>query len=140
MKIDPSARLRSTPARRAGRARASSASGAFESHLAAPAEDSAPVSAPQTAACVNPLLAVQEVADATSGRAHAKARAEAMLERLDDIRIGLLTGFVARDRLEELLRLVNDKRSGAGDGRLREVLDEIELRAKVELAKLSIES
>lgn len=114
-------------------------SSVFESHLAAPAEDSALVAAPQATASVNPLLAVQEVADATSERAHAKARAEAMLERLDDIRIGLLTGFVPRNRLEDLLRLVNDERSSAIDDRLGEVLDEIELRAKVELAKLSVE-
>ena len=140
MKIDPTARLRSAPSRRTGRARASSSSGAFESHLAASVKDSAPVAASQSPASVNPLLAVQEVADATSERAHATARAEAMLERLDDIRIGLLSGFVPRDRLEDLLRLVNDKRSRAGDGRLGEVLDEIELRAKVELAKLSMES
>jgi Class II flagellar assembly regulator len=139
MKIDPSARLRSTPTRRTGRARAPSAAGVFESHLAAPAEDGAPLAAPQAAASINPLLAVQEVADATSGRAHAKARGEAMLERLDDIRIGLLAGFVPRDRLEDLLRLVNDERSSAVGDRLGEVLDEIELRAKVELAKLSIE-
>ena len=139
MKIDPSARLRSTPTRRTGRARSASVSRVFESHLAAPAEDSALVAAPQATASVNPLLAVQEVADATSERAHAKARAEAMLERLDDIRIGLLTGFVPRNRLEDLLRLVNDERSSAIDDRLGEVLDEIELRAKVELAKLSVE-
>lgn len=140
MKIDPTARLRSTPSRRTGRARASSASGSFVSHLAEPTEGSAPVAASPAPASVNPLLAVQEVADATSGRAHARARGEAMLERLDDIRIGLLTGFVPRDRLEDLLRLVNDNRSRAGAGRLGEVLDEIELRAKVELAKLSIEN
>ena len=140
MKIDPTARLRSTPSRRTGRARASSASGAFESHLTASAQDSPPVAASSAPASVNPFLAVQEVADATSGRAQARARGEAMLERLDDIRIGLLTGFVPRDRLEDLLRLVNDNRSRAGAGRLGEVLDEIELRAKVELAKLSLES
>ena len=140
MKIDPNTRLRSTPTRRTGRSRAASASGAFESHLAAPVGDSAPLSAPQAPASVNPPLAVQEVADATSEHAHAKARGEAMLERLDDIRIGLLTGFVPRDRLEDLLRLVNDERSKALDSRLGQVLDEIELRAKVELAKLSMES
>ncbi len=132
--------MRSTPTRRSGRAGASSASGVFESHLAAPTEDSAPVLAPQAPTSTNPLLAVQEVADATSGRAHAKARGEAMLERLDDIRIGLLSGFVPRSRLEDLLRLVNDERAGAVDGRLGEVLDQIELRAKVELAKLSVEN
>ena len=139
MKIDPTARLRSTPSRRTGRSRASSTPGAFESHLAAPAEGTAPVAAPQAAPAMNPLLAVQEVADATSERAHAKARGDAMLDRLEDIRIGLLTGFVARERLDDLLRLVNERRSSAGDDRLGEVLDEIELRAKVELAKLSMQ-
>jgi len=63
-----------------------------------------------------------------------------MLERLEDIRVGMLTGYVSKDRLEDLVRLVNDKRPGAVDGRLRDVLDEIELRAKVELAKLSMET
>ena len=63
-----------------------------------------------------------------------------MLDRLDDIRLGLLTGTVSKERLTELSRMARVRRGETDDPRLVEVLDEIELRAEVELAKLSFEA
>jgi len=63
-----------------------------------------------------------------------------MLDRLDDIRLGLLTGTVSKERLSELSRLARVRRAEVDDPRLVEVLDEIELRAEVELAKLSFKA
>jgi hypothetical protein len=59
-----------------------------------------------------------------------------MLDRLDEIRHGLLTGTLSRARLGELNDLVREQRGAVGDPGLAQVLDEIELRARVELAKL----
>lgn len=135
MKIDPSARLRTAPVRRAGAGSGTAPAGEFAGHLAAdppaaPVATAAPVAA-------NPLLSIQEIADATTGRSRARARGEAMLDRLEDIRLGLLVGRVPKDRLVELSRLARTRRAEAVDPRLVEVLDEIELRAEVELAKFA---
>jgi hypothetical protein len=138
MKIDPSARLRTTPLRRAGAGRGAAPAGEFASHLSAePTPAAAGTAAPLA---TNPLLSLQEIADATAGRSRAKARGEAMLDRLDDIRLGLLTGTVSKERLSELSRLARVRRAEVDDPRLVEVLDEIELRAEVELAKLSFKA
>jgi hypothetical protein len=59
-----------------------------------------------------------------------------MLDRLEDIRHGLLMGAIPRDRLQELAAAVRRQREAIDDPRLVEILDEIELRARVELAKL----
>jgi len=45
-------------------------------------------------------------------------------------------GGIPRDRLKQLLELVEQRRNTFRDPRLVELLDDIELRAKVELAKL----
>lgn len=85
------------------------------------------------------LLAVQGADDAVDGRARKAGirRGEDLLERLDEVRIGLLTGRVPRATLERLVVQLGQRRASGGDPRLAELLDEIELRAKVELAKLS---
>lgn len=84
---------------------------------------------------VDSVLTVQEVGDRSGGARRARERAELILDRLDDIRHGLLMGAIPRDRLEELAAAVRRQREAVDDPRIVEVLDEIELRARVELAK-----
>jgi hypothetical protein len=57
---------------------------------------------------------------------------------LEELRIGLLLGHIPRDRLADLSRMVRDRREDAEDPQLAALLDEIELRAEVELAKLTM--
>ena len=141
MKIDPTTPVRTSPTRRTRRAQGGGNGASFASQVAEPDTATAPSVAGSSApVAVNPLLAVQEVADATSGAAKSKAQGEAILDRLDDIKMGLLAGFIPRDRLEDLVRLVRNRQAKAADDALEDVLDAIELRAQVELAKLSIES
>lgn len=90
------------------------------------------------AAPVDALLALQEVPDATENRQRAVARGEAMLDMLDDIKLSLLAGELPKAKLDQLLKVVENRRDSLADGqdaRLKHVLDEIELRARVELAK-----
>ncbi|MBH64382.1 MAG: hypothetical protein CL569_18430 [Alphaproteobacteria bacterium] len=82
------------------------------------------------------MLALQEVGDATSGRSRALKRAEGLLAGLEEIRQGLLVGAIPRDKLDLLVHAVREKRESLDDPRLSVVLDEIELRASVGLAKL----
>ena len=60
-----------------------------------------------------------------------------MLDVLDDVRDGLLSGSISRATLQRLLTLVNVQREDFIDPDLSAVIDEIELRARVELAKLN---
>ena len=77
------------------------------------------------------LLAAQEVgADETERR-----RGHAVLDHLEELRLGLLAGGLSRRSLERLGALVAAERARTVDPRLAQVLDEIDLRAKVELAK-----
>ena len=85
---------------------------------------------------IDALLPLQEVSDPPNDKRRALERGEEILDRLDDIRMGLLLGRIPRDRLKQLLELVEDRRGTFRDPRLVELLDDIELRAKVELAKL----
>jgi len=52
------------------------------------------------------------------------------------VRLGLLAGTIPTDRLGTLLSAVKAQRDQTDDPRLEQILDEIELRAAVELAKL----
>ncbi len=85
------------------------------------------------------VLAVQETPDAAKGRAKQRARDRGMkmLDFLEEIRIGLLMGVIPKERLEQLAQMVRAKREQIDDPKLTAILDEIELRAAVELAKLS---
>ena len=59
-----------------------------------------------------------------------------MLDRLEEIRTGLLLGSIPRSQLHELAQVAQQTRESFVDPALSDVLDDIELRARVELAKL----
>lgn len=59
-----------------------------------------------------------------------------MLDLLDEIRAGMLDGAVSEGTLRRLVVLVDAKREDFVDPGLSQVMDEIDLRARVELAKL----
>lgn len=83
------------------------------------------------------ILALQETSGETPDKGRAMARAKIMLDKLDDIRQGLLLGEIPRDNLQELTTTVRQARESSLDLELNDILDDIELRARVELAKLS---
>jgi hypothetical protein len=133
MKIDQTGSVRSTTARRSVDKTSKGGGGDFARELeqATGAEEA---KASQAVARVDALIAAQEVSD-EGGGGKARQRGEAMLDRLDEIRHGLLAGTLTRQRLTELNQLVQASRGETSDPRLAQVLDEIELRARVELAK-----
>ncbi|MBC8337885.1 MAG: flagellar assembly protein FliX [Rhodospirillales bacterium] len=85
------------------------------------------------------ILAVQEVPDATDGRSKGilVRYGDELLERLDEIRLAILSGVVSKERLADLAQKLRQKRQTCDDPRLNEIIDEIELRAEVEVAKLT---
>jgi hypothetical protein len=86
------------------------------------------------------LLAVQEVNPDGRKPRRAVQRGKALLDSLDDIRDALLSGVLSGERLADLRDLVAADRESVDDPELAELLDEIDLRAQVELAKLSRDS
>ncbi|MCH8181710.1 MAG: flagellar assembly protein FliX [Proteobacteria bacterium] len=112
---------------------------AFADHVSGESQDGAVAAVGATAppAPVDALIALQEVPDATSGRRRAFMRGSNMLDLLDEVRVGLLSGVVPRGRLQSLLDALKGRRESVEDPRLAQLIDEIELRASVELAKLS---
>ncbi len=132
-----------TPAergRKAGKSARPSDAEAFRKHIS---EDGASATAGPAGsgplAALGSLLAVQEVPDATSGRRRAARHGDMLLDELKELQIGLVQGWVPEDTLRSLAHMLDRPRPTIDDPDLEMVLDEIELRAAVELAKFDRE-
>jgi hypothetical protein len=94
------------------------------------------VSATRGVMGVEALLALQDVGGPLEGKRRAVRRAGRILDVLDQIKVGLLEGELGSADLDRLSRAIRDERDRTEDPALEAVLDEIELRAAVEMAKL----
>jgi hypothetical protein len=131
-------RARHTEAGRRKPAARSSNATDFAEHLRtelpAPAEQT-PELAPE--ASLSTMLGAQEVeADENEHRAAARYGAD-LLDRLAEIRLNLLNGTVPADRLHALAHALRTCRQPSGDPQIEVILEEIELRVEVEIAKLA---
>lgn len=138
MKVESSRAARAAGAKRTAK-QGKGPSGAFAQELKdlGEAADAGGAAAAAPVSAVDALLSVQEAGDATQGR-NGRARDWGLdiLDRLDEIRMGLLTGSIPLHQLEGLTALIARQRERGVDRRLSDILDDIELRARVELAKL----
>ena len=64
-------------------------------------------------------------------------RGNALLEKLEEIRDALLFGSISKEKLIEISRFVKERNFNSNDESLQEIIQEIELRVEVELAKLT---
>ncbi len=64
-------------------------------------------------------------------------RAHTLLDKLEDIRSALLLGYMPMENLINISRLVKEQKETCEDTKLLEIIEEIELRVEVELAKLT---
>ena len=87
---------------------------------------------------VDSLLAIQEVNIDQPNKAKQLSYGHDIVEQLDQLRIGLLEGRISESKLKNLDNLISNWREADKEGELKELLDEIELRAAVELAKLEV--
>ncbi len=104
-----------------------------------PDAEALPASTVSGGAAVGPvdaLLTLQEVSEDPGGRYRGRRRGEALLDQLDELRLGLLVGSLPLATVERLAAVAEAKRGQVDDPHLARVLDEIEIRAAVELAKL----
>jgi hypothetical protein len=87
---------------------------------------------------VDALLALQTVPSATDRRRRSIKRGNNLLDLMGDVHLGLLDGAITEVQVDKLKRIVQTAREPVDDPGLAEVLDHIDLRAQVELAKLGI--
>lgn len=136
MKVNGSRGVASPGVAKAGRARRAPQE-AFELE-AAPAVERGPVavSGANTLAAAESIIAIQGADDGAHRRRKAVYRAEELLDLLNEIKVGLLEGAVPSGRLNALVQVITSKRGEVSDPNLSNILNEIDLRARVELAKL----
>ena len=86
---------------------------------------------------IGALLSAQEVDGSKTQAQAAVKRGTDMLDMLDKLKVGLLSGRVAPSTLNKLRTLAANPQNFEGSETLKTVLGSIELRAEVELAKLA---
>ena len=137
MKIESLSSSRSAALRKTERGGANGANGDFARTLSTEAPRKPPeIGGSASISRVDTILALQEVPDPEARRKRAVRRGEELLEELEEVRLGILSGTIPRDRLKRLAQSLEQTRERVEDEQLAEVLAEIELRAAVELAKL----
>lgn len=108
------------------------------------ASGAAPASAAQAAgpasavADLSALMALQGVETATERRRRAIRRGGTLLDRLDELKIAMLSGEAGEGALERLGRTLREERPEDEDAGLTGLLEQIDLRAAVELAKAEV--
>ena len=137
--------IRSTRAQSAKKTRkADEPSGTtFTDHLAPATEPSSKADASGDAGpvvAVSSILSVQEVGEEANEEQQLRRLiqwGEDILDQLDKIRHDLLVGAIPLDRLSGLAQAMRDRKTNISDPGLLTLIDEIELRAEVEIAKYS---
>ncbi|HTO28424.1 MAG TPA: flagellar assembly protein FliX, partial [Devosia sp.] len=84
---------------------------------------------------IDAILALQAADGPLTGRKKAVRRGASLLDSLDDMRTDLLIGRIDPDRLDRMAAILSEARERSLPG-LDALLDDIELRVRVELAKL----
>lgn len=133
-----------SPARAAAARKASAASGVPFAEALARAEGVGAVDGAEAVSTVAPvgsaggLLGAQEVSEEELKRRRAVRQGKLTLEALSNLRDALLIGSLPLSTLRQLEQMVAEERGTTTDPALNAILDDIELRAAVEMAKLEM--
>lgn len=128
----PSAPQGSRPARASGGFSLPQAGAAGSTHAAAA------TAGPAGVGDVSALMALQGVEDVMERRRRAVRRGSGILDRLEELKLALLSGEAGEGSLENLARTLREERPVDSDAGLNGLLDQIDLRAAVELAKADL--
>jgi hypothetical protein len=109
----------------------------FSLGSAGSADRAAQTQAAAPASMFGGLLAVQATGDSLERRKRAMKWGGSLLDTLDQLKIALLSGRVSAGQLELLKGQIRQRTDAVDDPGLAEILAHIELRAEVEIAKLS---
>lgn len=83
---------------------------------------------------IEAILALQTVGDFSESRRRAVQRGRTLLDLLDDMKTDLLIGSPSPERLDAMVQQLSAMRERVEPG-IDAVIDDIELRVRVELAK-----
>lgn len=121
-----------------GKGKVSSGDGSFGDLITGGAQETRSAAATHSIASIDALLAAQSVEDPTAraARKRMQARADSILTELENMRIALLTGTLTVGHVIDIADVVASHREKIMDPRLHAILDEIDLRAQIEIAKL----
>jgi hypothetical protein len=103
---------------------------------ALPAEQASRLESLEGVITLSALLALQGVDDPLQRRRRMVGRAGRILDLLDELKLALIDGEASPAVLDQLMVAVREERAVTEDSRLDAVLDQIETRAAVELAKV----
>lgn len=120
-----------------GKASSTGRAGSGVAFIPAGAEEPARVAhaAPVAGATgIDAILALQSVDGPLERKKRAVRRGRSLLDTLDEIKADLLVGQVSAERLDRLAAMLDEVREQA-TAELDAVLDDIDLRVQVELAK-----
>jgi len=112
--------------------------GTFGDMVAGAAKETAGTAASQSIAKVDALLAVQATESSTerTAKRRMRERGEKVLRQLDHLRLGILTGNLTIGQVIDIADVVASHREQITDPEMSAVLDEIDLRAQIEMAKM----
>ena len=115
----------------------SSADGSFEDFIAQAPKGPAAAAPTRSIARVDALLSVQAAESPTERAARRKMRerGESVLKELDRLRHAILTGTMTLGQVIDIADVVASHRERITDPGLTAILDEIDMRAQIELAK-----
>ena len=103
---------------------------------AAAATHAGPTDAVAGVGSLDALIALQAVDDPLTRKRRAVGRAGRLLDALDQVKLALIDGEPSPQTLQRLASAVREERGGTEDPALQALLDQIETRAVVELAKM----
>jgi hypothetical protein len=115
-----------------------SSGSSFGSLLTGEPEEASGAGVTQSIASVDVLLAVQGAEDPAqkAARRRMRLRADNILDSLEKIRIALLSGTLTVGHVIDIADVVAAHREKVMDPQMTAILDEIDLRAQIELAKM----
>ena len=110
----------------------------LEAEDTANVSENAPVSDLGGVSSLTSFLNLQQPVSEEDGNKPAKRKGETLLKQLDALRHTIVSGAVPSIVLEEITKTLERPLSLPADPKLQNILEEIELRAKVELAKREV--
>lgn len=111
--------------------------GSFEDFIAAGPKSTQGAAVTGSIARVDGLLSIQGAESPTERAARKRmvGRSEDILKELDKLRLSILTGNMTLGQVIDIADVVASHRERIGDPKLTAILDEIDLRAQIEIAK-----
>ncbi len=110
----------------------------FSAFVTGGADETSSASATQSIAQLDSLLAVKQTEDPTQkqSKKRMQQRASSILDKLEGLRVKMLTGNLTVGHMIDVADVVASHREKIDDPALTAIMDEIDLRAQVELAKM----